>query len=87
MQDKEMTEFLKAQYLKNKMFIQAEVNALKPNQYVAVRFYRDGQVKIKTFAKGAGGRFFECICGIDLTPERDVDEWANYAIESRVYRV
>jgi hypothetical protein len=85
--DEEMTKFLKERFGFYRELIKYEVQWLKPDYHINVAFYRDGTVKIKSIKNGDSARTYECISSVVLTQDRDVDEWVNYAIENRVYRL
>jgi len=85
--DENVTNFLKERFAENRSLIIYEKENLPHDHHVDVKFYLDGNVKIQTIRNGRSARGYEQICGIFLTPDRDVDEWVNYAIENRVYRL
>src|SRR5665647_167622 len=84
--DEQMTAFLKERFQFYRELIKYEVQWIKTDHHVNVAFYINGEVKIQRIQNGKNARTSECISSVFLTPERDVDEWVNYAIENRVYR-
>jgi hypothetical protein len=85
--DEDLTAFLKVKSAGYRALMEYEKEHLPANHHVDVRFYMDGTVKVQTIKDGSSARGCEHICGLFLTRDRDVDEWVNYAIENRIYRL
>jgi len=85
--DENMTAFLKERFAENRSLIIYEKEMAPATHHIDVKFYIDGNVKINTIKNGKSAYGHDHICGVFLTPDRDVDEWVNYAIENRVYRL
>jgi hypothetical protein len=85
--DEDMTAFLKVKSAGYRALIEYEKEHLPANHHVDVRFYIDGTVKVQVIKDGCSARGYEHICGVFITPDRDVDHWVNYAIENRIYRL
>ena len=85
--DENMTTFLKEKFAENRSLILYEKKQLPTTHHIDIKFYIDGNVKIQTIKNGKSVYGHEHICGVFLTHDRDVDEWVNYAIENRVYRL
>lgn len=86
-EDEQLTQNLKQMFSDYYFRINYSVQNLDPNHHVNVAFYIGGDVKIQTIKNGNSAKTFECISSVVLTPDRNIDEWVNYAIENRVYRL
>lgn len=87
MTDRQMTEFLKTQFLITRELIHCKFNALKLNHHLEIAFYRNGQVKIASIENGKDGKFYDAIISIVLSKDmKIIDDKIIYGIESRVYR-